>query len=62
MAGAGGLLRDSSSLWISGFSLNMGIATNNMAELEAIRQGLLLALALGFKIIQLEIDSVIVLS
>ena len=60
MASAGGLLRDSSSLWISGFSLNMGIATNNMAELEAIRQGLLLALALGFKIIQLEIDSVTV--
>ena len=60
MAGAGGLLRDSPSLWISGFSLNMGIATNNMAELEAVRQGLLLALALGFKIIQLEIDSVTV--
>ena len=60
MASAGGLLRDSSSLWISGFSLNMGIATNNMAELEAVRQGLLLALALGFKIIQLEIDSVTV--
>ena len=60
MAGARGLLRDSLSLWISGFSLNMGIATNNMAELEAVRQGLLLALALGFKIIQLEIDSVTV--
>ena len=60
MAGAGGLLRDSSSLWILGFSLNMGIATNNMAKLEAVRQGLLLALALGFKIIQLEIDSVTV--
>ena len=40
----------------------MGLATNNMAELEAVRQGLLLALELGFKFIQLEIDSVIVLS
>ena len=40
----------------------MGLATNNMAELEVVRQGLLLALELGFKFIQLEIDSVIVLS
>lgn len=32
MAGARGLLRDSSGFWISGFSLKMGIATNNMAS------------------------------
>ena len=62
MVSVGGLLRDSSGLWISGFSLNMDTATNNMAELEAVRQGLLLAWELGFKFIQLEIDSVIVLS
>ena len=62
MASAGGLLHDSSGLWISRFSLNMDVATNNMAELEAVRQGLLLAWELGFKFIQLEIDSVIVLS
>ena len=40
----------------------MGIATNNMAELGMMRQGLMLAWNLGFKIIQLELDSVIVLS
>ena len=62
MAGARGLLLDSSQLWISGFSVNMGIATNNMAELGVVRQGLLLASDLGFKFIQLEIDSVTVLS
>ena len=33
-----------------------------MAKLAAIRQGLLLAWELGFKFIQLEIDSVTVLS
>ena len=37
MVGAGGLLRDSSGFWISRFSLNLGIATNNVAELAAVR-------------------------
>lgn len=57
MAEAGGLLRDSSGLWISRFSLSMDITTNNMAELGAVRQGLILAWDLEFKFIQLEIDS-----
>ena len=43
LAGAGNLLRDSSRVWISGFSLNMDIMTNNMAELGTVRQGLMLA-------------------
>jgi len=34
MASAGGLLRDSA--WISGFSINMGITSNNIAELGAV--------------------------
>ena len=62
MAGVGGLLRDSSELWISGFSLSIGITTNNMAELGAVRQGLMLAWELGFKFIHLEIDSMTMLS
>ena len=41
----------------------MGIVTNNyMAKLEAVRQGLLLAWQLGFRFIQLELDSTVVLS
>ena len=62
MASAGGLLCNSASAWISGFSLNMGITSNNIAELGAVRQGLILAWELGFKFIHLEIDSMIVLS
>ena len=61
-ARARGLLRDSSSSWISRFSLSMGITTNNMAQLGAVRQGLMLAWYLGFKFIKLKLDSVIVLS
>ena len=62
MASAGGLLCNSASAWISGFSLNMGITSNNIVELGAIQQGLILAWELGFKFIHLEIDSMIVLS
>ena len=43
MASVRGLLRDSSGFWISGFSLKMGIVTNNIAKSEVVRQGLLLA-------------------
>ena len=42
--------------------VEIDITTNNMAELEAVSQGLWLAWDLGFKFIQLEFDSVIVLS
>ena len=37
MVAAGGILWDHSSGWIYGFSLNLGLASNNMAELAAIR-------------------------
>ena len=43
LAGAGGLLRNSSGDWLSGFSLHLGISSNNMAELAAVHQGLILA-------------------
>lgn len=62
MARVGGLLKDNFGVWISGFSLNMGITTNNMAKLGAVHQGLILAWELGFKFIQLEFDYDSVLS
>lgn len=62
MASACDIPCNSSREWISGFSLNMGFATNNIAKLGAIIQGLLLAWELGFKYIQLEIDSTTILS
>ena len=43
IAGDGGILRDHLGQWISGFSLHVGLATNNMAELVAVRQGLAMA-------------------
>ena len=36
MAGAGNLLCNSACAWILGFSLNMDISSNNIAELGAV--------------------------
>ena len=40
----------------------MGLATNNMVELAAVRQGLAMAWNMGFKFLQLELDSKVVLT
>ena len=37
LAGVGGFLRNTSGEWISGFSLHLGIISNNMAELATVR-------------------------
>ena len=62
VVGVGGILRDHLGCWIASFSLHLGIATNNMAELAAVRQGLEMAWLLEFKFIRLEIDSKVVLT
>ena len=61
LAGAGGVLRDHQGQWIAGFSMHVGIATNNIAELEAVRQGLEMAWNMGVKRLHLELDSKVVL-
>ena len=55
-------MRDHLGCWIAGFSLHLGIATNNMAELAVVQQGLEMAWLLEFKFIRLEIDSKVVLT
>ena len=62
IAGARGILRDHSGGWISGFSLNLGLTSNNMGKLAAVWQDLSMALNMRFKFIQLELDSSVVLS
>ena len=43
IARVGGLLRGSFGRWILGFSLNLGITSNNVVELGVVHQGLKLA-------------------
>ena len=38
-AGGGGVLRDSKRRWIKGFSIQISIASNNIAKIWAIRYG-----------------------
>ena len=42
--------------------MHVGLTTNNMAELEAVRQGLEMAWNMGVKHLQLELDSKVVLN
>ena len=56
------MLHDHQGLWISGFSARVGLATNNMAELAAVRQGLVMAWNANVKLLQLELDSRVVLT
>ena len=60
LASAGGILRNHMGNWLAVFSLHLDIASNNMAELATVRQGLALAWDMGFKFIQLELDSITV--
>ena len=61
MSGAGGVLRDHQGRWITGFSTRVGLTTNNMTELVAVRQGMMIAWNKGVKFLQLELDSKVVL-
>lgn len=67
LTGAGRLLRNSSSAWVSGFSLHMGFTSNNISILLSWEQFSrvsfrFLAWNLVFKFIHLKIDSMTVLS
>ena len=55
-AGCGGLLRDENGSCIAGFVSHIGIAGSLLAELIAIRHGLLLAWQYGFRRVECESD------
>ena len=59
-AGAGGLLRDQSGNWITGFALNLGYCTSVKAELAALLKGLELAKRHGIAKLIVHIDSQVV--
>ena len=55
-------MRDHQGQWISGFSAQVGLTTNDMAKLAAVRQGLAMAWNMGVKLLQLELASKVVLT
>ncbi|XP_058103383.1 uncharacterized protein LOC131246940 [Magnolia sinica] len=56
-SGGGGICRNDSSAFILGFTVAYGVGSNNMAELFAIYDGMMLCLEKGLDTIILESDS-----
>ncbi|KAH9678147.1 hypothetical protein KPL71_025604 [Citrus sinensis] len=54
---AGGLIRDYSSCWLTGFGLMLGSCSVTMAELRGIYQGLILAWNFCIRWLHVETDS-----
>ncbi|KAK9181143.1 hypothetical protein WN944_024280 [Citrus x changshan-huyou] len=54
---AGGLIRDYSGRWLTGFGLMLGSCSVTMAELRGIYQGLILAWNFGIRWLHVETDS-----
>ncbi|XVF38280.1 hypothetical protein REPUB_Repub20aG0087100 [Reevesia pubescens] len=61
ISGAGGLIRSHSGDWLVGFRAHLGYCSNIVAELQAVRLGLLLAWHEGFRHVICEIDARVVL-
>ncbi|KAK6945219.1 Ribonuclease H domain [Dillenia turbinata] len=57
-AAAGGIFRDFEGAWVAGFSANVGTCLVVAAELWGVREGLL-AFKKGFRSIELEVDSMV---
>ncbi|KAG7537137.1 Zinc finger CCHC-type superfamily [Arabidopsis suecica] len=58
--GGGGVIRDEEGLWLGGFALNIGICTAPLAELWGAYCGLVIAWEKGFRRVELELDSELV--
>ena len=59
-AGGGGLIRDDRGSWVVGFSRRLGKANSLVAELWALRDGLLLCLQLNTPEIVIELDAKVI--
>lgn len=57
MAGIGGVIRNHKGEFVAAFAKNIGIATNNKAELWALKQGLKIVIELEISNVIIETDS-----
>lgn len=62
LASAGGLIRDSNGVWISGFAMKVGITDSLSAELWGLREGLRLAKSLNLSNIVVQLDASVVVN
>jgi ribonuclease HI len=57
VAGCGGVIRGSHGEWLGGFAKGVGLCSAFVAELWGVFEGLSLAYRLGFRNVELEVDS-----
>ena len=62
VAAGGGVIRDGFGNWVVGFSIGFDFRSSVMAELSALRDGLIIAKSVGIKKIVVELDAKIVVS
>ncbi|PKI72083.1 hypothetical protein CRG98_007540 [Punica granatum] len=62
IARARGLIRDSLGRWVRGFYMNLGRTTSPIAELKALRQGLIMVKECGISNLIVDIDAKLILS
>ena len=56
-AGGGGLIRDHNGAWLKGFARGLRFTNSALAELWALRDGLLLAKEMGIQQLIVELDA-----
>ncbi|KAJ7982509.1 Ribonuclease H [Quillaja saponaria] len=61
LAGYGRVIRCDCGQWLGGYVVNLGYGTNMFAEISGIYYGLKLAWELGFRKVEAELDSMVVL-
>ena len=59
-ARGGGIIRDSEGRWVKGFARSIGFTTSIIAELQVLRDGLLLANQIGVQKLWIELDAKVV--
>ena len=57
LAGGGGVVRDWTGRWIVGFTRKISITTSLLAELWAIRDGLMLCIERNFSKVEVELGA-----
>jgi ribonuclease HI len=60
IAGCGGIIRNNRGDWLGGFAKHIGTCSAFTAELWGVLEGLSYAWSMGFKLVELDVDSVAV--
>lgn len=57
LAGCGGLIRGSDGQWITGFAKSINVSSSIVAELWALREGLLIYMEMHLQVVEVELDA-----